>query len=166
MRLHSVRNGCGGLLPALLLSPSQGFAAEPAEKSRAPMRVAQSIFGVFEYNRKVAEYNAARQQYDAEADAYWDLVANNRRARAAKRRNNQAALLQDYVLSQPPFYAGPPRPVDPNAPVEQPAPRKYVPGVADLLAAAAREFRFFPRQPQSEIEYKRAYARIAAAAGI
>jgi hypothetical protein len=149
----------------LLSSPSQPFAAEPAEK-RAPMRVAQSIFGVFEYNRKVVEYNAARQQYEAEADAYWDLVANNRRARAAKRRNNQGALLQDYVLSQPPVYAGPPRPVDPNAPVEEPAPRKYVPVVTDLLDAAAREFRFVPQQPQSEIEYKRAYARVAAAAGI
>ena len=120
MRLHSVRNSCGCLLAALLLSPSQGLAAEPAEKSRAPVRVAQSIFGVFEYNRKVVEYNAARQQYEAEADAYWDLVANNRRARAAKRRNNQGALLQDYVLSQPPVYAGPPRPVDPSAPVEEP----------------------------------------------
>jgi hypothetical protein len=83
-----------------------------------------------------------------------------------KRRNNQGALLQDYVLSQPPVYAGPPRPVDPTAPVEEPTPRKYVPVVADLLEAAAREFRFTPQQPQSEIEYKRAYARVAAAAGI
>ena len=166
MRLHSVRNSCGCLLAALLFSPSQGFAAEPAERSRASMRVAQSIFGAFEYSRKVAEYNAARQQYDAEADAYWDLIANNRRARAVKRRNNQGALLQDYVLSQPPVYAGPPRPVDPAAPVEEPPPRKYVPVVADLLEAAAREFRFVPQQPQSEIEYKRAYARVAAAAGI
>jgi hypothetical protein len=166
MRLHSVRNSCGCLLAALLLSPPQGFAAEPAERSRASMRVAQSIFGAFEYSRKVAEYNAARQQYEAEADTYWDLIANNRRARAVKRRNNQGALLQDYVLSQPPVYAGPPRPVDPTAPVEEPTPRKYVPVVADLLEAAAREFRFSPQQPQSEIEYKRAYARVAAAAGI
>jgi hypothetical protein len=166
MRLHSVRNSCGCLLAALLLSPPQGFAAEPAERSRASMRVAQSIFGAFEYSRKVAEYNAARQQYETEADTYWDLIANNRRARAVKRRNNQGALLQDYVLSQPPVYAGPPRPVDPNAPVEEPTPRKYVPVVADLLEAAAQEFRFAPQQPQSEIEYKRAYARVAAAAGI
>ncbi len=166
MRLHSVRNSCGCVLAALLLSPPLGFAAEPAERSRASMRVAQSIFGAFEYSRKVAEYNAARQHYEAEADTYWDLIANNRRARAVKRRNNQGALLQDYVLSQPPVYAGPPRPVDPNAPVEEPTPRKYVPVVADLLEAAAQEFRFAPQQPQSEIEYKRAYARVAAAAGI
>jgi hypothetical protein len=166
MRLHSVRNSCGCLLAALLLSPPQGLATEPADRSRASMRLAQSIFGAIEYSRKVAEYNAARQQYEAEADTYWDLIANNRRARAVKRRNNQGALLQDYVLSQPPVYAGPPRPVDPNAPVEEPTPRKYVPVVADLLEAAAQEFRFAPQQPQSEIEYKRAYARVAAAAGI
>ena len=66
MRLHSVRNSCRCLLAALLLSPSQGFAAEPAERSRTSMRVAQAIFGAFEYSRKVAEYNAARQQYEAE----------------------------------------------------------------------------------------------------
>src|SRR4051812_24618995 len=88
------------------------------------------------------------------------------RARGVKRRNNQGALLQDYVWSQPRVYAGPPRRVDPAAPVEEPPPRKYVPVVADLLEAAAREFRFVPQQPQSEIEYKRAYARVAAAAGI
>ena len=43
------------------------------------MRVAQSIFDAFEYRRKVAEYKAARQQYDAEVDAYWSAVADKRR---------------------------------------------------------------------------------------
>ena len=66
MRLHSVRNSCGCLLAALLLLSSQGFAAERAENSNPSMRVAQSIFDAFDYRRKVAEYNAARQQYDAE----------------------------------------------------------------------------------------------------
>jgi hypothetical protein len=83
-----------------------------------------------------------------------------------KRRGNQDLRIDDYVLTQPPVYAGPPRPIDPYAPMEEPPPRKYVPVVADLLEAAAREFRFVPQQPQSEIEYKRAYARVAAAAGI
>jgi hypothetical protein len=166
MRLHSVRNSCGCLLAALLLSPPQGFAAEPAENSNASMRVAQSIFAAIEYRRKLAEYNAARQQYDAEADAYWSSVADQRRSRAAKRRGSGDIRLEDYVLAQPPVYSGPPRPVDPSALIEEPPPRKYVPVVADLLEAAAQEFRFVPQQPQSEIEYKRAYARVAAAAGI
>jgi hypothetical protein len=148
------------------LVPSQGFAAEPAENSNASVRVAQSIFGAFEYRRKVAEYNAARQQYDAEVDAYWGSVADKRRSRAAKRRGSGDIRLEDYILTQPPVYSGPPRPVDPSAPVEEPPPRKYVPVVADLLEAAAQEFRFVPQQPQNELEYKRAYARVAAAAGI
>lgn len=166
MRLHSVRNSCGCLLAALLLLPSQGVAAEPAENSNPSMRVAQSIFDAFEYRRKVAEYNAARQQYDAEVDAYWSSVADKRRSRAAKRRGSEDIRIEDYVLTQPPVYSGPPRPVDPSAPVEEPPPRKYVPVVADLLEAAAQEFKFVPQQPQNELEYKRAYARAAAAAGI
>ena len=32
------------------------------------------------------------------------------------------------------------------------------------LEAAAQEFRFVPHQPQNELEYKRAYAKVAAAA--
>ena len=166
MRLRSVRNSCGCLLAALLLFPSQGFAAEPAENSNASMRVAQSIFDAFEYRRKLAEYNAARQQYDAEVDAYWSSVADKRRSRAAKRRGSGDIRIEDYVLTQPPVYSGPPRPVDPSAPIEEPPPRKYVPVVADLLEAAAQEFSFVPQQPQNELEYKRAYARVAAAAGI
>src|SRR5262249_47989966 len=43
---------------------------------------------------------------------------------------------------------------------------QYVPVVADLLRAAAREFRFVPQRPQSEIEYKMAYVRVAALAGL
>jgi len=166
MRLHSVRNSCGCLLAALLLLSSQGFAAERAENSNPSMRVAQSIFDAFDYRRKVAEYNAARQQYDAEVDAYWSAVADKRRSRAAKRRGSEDIRIEDYVLTQPPVYSGPPRPVDPSAPIEEPPPRKYVPVVADLLEAAAQEFRFVPQQPQNELEYKRAYARVAAAAGI
>ena len=166
MRLRSVRNSCGGLLAALLLLPCQGFAAEPAQNSNASMRVAQSIFDAFEYRRKLAEYNAARQQYDAEVDAYWSSVADKRRSRAAKRRGSGDIRIEDYVLTQPPVYSGPPRPVDPSAPIEEPPPRKYVPVVADLLEAAAQEFSFVPQQPQNELEYKRAYARVAAAAGI
>jgi hypothetical protein len=39
-----------------------------------------------------------------------------------------------------------------------------VPVVADFLAAAQREFKFAPRLPQSETEFKKAYGRVALAA--
>src|SRR5262249_1788106 len=99
-------------------------------------------------------YLAARQRYEAEADAYWSVVADKRRLRVGKRRGSQDVALQDYVLTQPPLYAGPPPPIDPSAPTEEPA-RKYVPIVADFLRAAAQEFKFVPQPPRSEIEYKR-----------
>lgn len=172
MRLHSIRGGRGCLLAALLISPFQGFAAErvaarPAAAVTVAQVTAQATFGdLLEYRRKLQEYIAARQQYDAAAEAYWSAIAEKRRTRHAKRRNNQDIVIQDYVLTQPPVYSGPPLPIDPSAPAEEPPARKYVPVVADFLQAAAREFRFVPRQPQSEIEYKRAYARVAWSVGL
>jgi hypothetical protein len=76
--------------------------------------------------------------------------------------------LDDYVLTQPPVYAGPPKPVDPSQTPEEkpPSTRPYVPVVADFLAAAREEFKFVPRQPQSETEFKRAYGQVALAAGL
>jgi len=44
--------------------------------------------------------------------------------------------------------------------------KKYVPVVADFLAAAKEHFDFVPQRPRSDSEFKRAYARAAAAAGL
>jgi hypothetical protein len=168
MWLRSICSGGGFLLAALLISPAEGFAADGTDtRTSVPMVVAQATpAAMAEYRRLLAQYIVARQRYEYEADAYWSAIADKRRLRAAKRRNGQDVLIQDYVLVQPPVYSGPPRPKDPSAPAEEPPSRRYVPVVADFLQAAAREFKFVPRQPQSEIEYKRAYARAAAAAGI
>jgi hypothetical protein len=170
MRLHPIRGSrcclfC--LFVVLLIWPAPRLAAESRDKgATSAVVVAQAMpAAMAEYRRLLANYIAARQQYEAIADAYWSAIAEKRRLRVAKRRSNQEVLLQDYVLAQPPVYSGPPRPIDPSAPTEEP-PRKYVPVVTDFLQAAAQEFRFIPRQPQSEIEYKRAYAKVAAAAGI
>jgi hypothetical protein len=72
------------------------------------------------------------------------------------------------VLTQPPVYAGPKRPVDPSPaePDETPRPRKTIPVVADLLKAALEHFQFTPQRPADEVEFKRAYARVASAAGL
>ena len=43
---------------------------------------------------------------------------------------------------------------------------KYIPVKADFLRSAAENFQFVPQQPRTEIEYKRAYARAAMAAGL
>ena len=120
-----------------------------------------------DYRRKLEAYTAARRKYEGEAETYWNLIADKRRIRSTKRHNNKEIQIDDYVLSQPPVYSGPPKPVDPSAPTEiESPPRAYVPVVADFLQSAAKHFNFVPQQPQSEIDYKRSYATVAAAAGL
>ena len=161
----SMRRCCGWILASLLFALSQEAIATSVERQSASVTT-PSAAAMAEYRRKLEEYTAARRKYEAEADAYWSLVAEKRRLRQAKLRNHQETVLADYVLTQPPIYSGPPKPVDPSAPVEEVPPKKYVPVVADFLRAAAQEFGLVPQQPQSEIEYKRAYANIAFAAGL
>lgn len=120
---------------------------------------------VAQYRRALAEYTEARQRYTAVAEAYWSGISEKRHLRTSKRANHQAILLDDYVLAQPPIYSGPPRPRDPLKPSES-LPPPYVPVVPDFLAAAQREFKFVPRLPRSESEFKHAYARAALAAGL
>ncbi|GLR97461.1 MULTISPECIES: hypothetical protein [Bradyrhizobium] len=122
---------------------------------------------VLEYRRKLAEYQAARAAFDAEAGAYWSQISEKRKARNAKRRNGQQITLDDYVLEHPPLYAGPKRPVNPE-PEETPErpPRKPIPVVADFLRAAQELYQFTPQRPTSELEFKRAYARYALANGL
>src|SRR5215813_13411488 len=163
MRHRSLHRCCGCVLAALLLSLTHGARAEAAER---PAATAPSPAAMAEYRRKLEEYTLARQRYEAEADAYWGSIADKRKLRRVKRRNNPDIALGDYVLTQPPVYSGPPKPVDPSAPPEEVPARKYVPVVADFLRAAAKEFNFVPQQPRTEMEYKRAYAKAAAAAGL
>ena len=117
------------------------------------------------YRRQLEEYTRARAAFAEAATAYWTAIAEKRRVRNSKRRDQEIAL-EDYVLTQPPVYSGPRKPVDPSAPIEEPAPTKAVPTVADFLQAAAEHFQFVPQQPTSELAYKRAYAQVAAAAGL
>src|SRR5438105_11575385 len=119
-----------------------------------------------DYQARLAQYQLARGAYEAEASAYWDDVAEKRRARNAKRRDHLPVGLEDYVLTHPPIYTGPARPIDPRAPVQPPPERPEIPVVADFLHNAAEQFGFVPQRPASEIDFKRAYARAALAAGL
>jgi hypothetical protein len=76
--------------------------------------------------------------------------------------------LADYVLTQPPVYSGPPRPVSPLPPPPPPPvpPKPEIPVVADFLSAAKEQWGFVPDQPTSDADFKRAYARAARAAGL
>jgi len=116
------------------------------------------------------EYLAAREAFEAERDAYWTSIADKRRARNTKRRNQQQITLDDYVLTQPPVYTGPARPPGPSPePLPEharPQPHRPIPVVADLVQAASEYFQWAPQRPASEIDFKRAYARYASAAGL
>src|SRR5712691_3586689 len=100
------------LLAMLLLWPMSAPAAgAPKEGAAAPSTPAMA-----EYQRKLKEYTRAREAFEEEAGAYWTSIAEKRRARNGKRRNKQEIAIDDYVLTRPPVYSGPRRPVDPSAP--------------------------------------------------
>jgi hypothetical protein len=162
---RSMHRCCCWVLASLLFALSQEATAASTDRQSASATT-PSAAAMADYRRKLEEYTAARRKYEAEADTYWRSVGEKRRLRQAKLRNSQEIVLADYVLTQPPIYSGPPKPLDPSAPIEEVPPKKYVPIVADFLRAAAQEFGFGPRQPRSEIEYKRAYASVAFAAGL
>src|SRR5882724_9283459 len=116
MFLRPIRHP-GYVALALLLIAPQAAAIDaallPAATADA-MAQAASPQAIAEYRRKLKEYLEARAAFDQEADAYWNSIAEKRRGRNAKRRERQTIALDDYVLTQPPVYAGPRRPVNPS----------------------------------------------------
>jgi hypothetical protein len=169
MRLQLIRMGSGFVTLALLAgAPAMAMDADVFSPSTADaMAQAASPQAIAEYRRKLREYQEARAAFDEEAGAYWSAISEKRKGRNAKRRDRQAIVLDDYVLAQPPVYSGPKRPVNPEPEEEKPPrERKPLPVVADFLKAAADHFQFTPQRPASEVEFKRAYARYALAAGL
>jgi hypothetical protein len=148
---------------ALLAAIQPSLAQDAPDGANAPIVLATAST----HRAKIERYIHARQAYEAEASAYWQLIADKRRGRFAKRRSNEPIGLDDYVLTQPPVYTGPPRPPGYVPPRRDPSrPVFRIPVVADFLKAAAEQFRFAPERPKSEVEFKQAYAKVAAAAGL
>jgi hypothetical protein len=171
MRPHAIRYfPCFAL--AMLATAPQALATDtkalPAATTEA-MAQAASPQAIAEYRHKLKEYLAARAAFEEEASAYWGSISDKRRGRNAKRREHQAIALDDYVLTQPPVYTGPKRPVNPQPEAEEPREpheRKHIPVVADLIKAAADHFQWTPQQPANDLEFKQVYARFASAAGL
>ena len=170
MRISTIRFGL--VLPALallLMAPQARarYTVSPSPAVAEAMAQAASPQAIAEYRRKLKEYEQARAAFEEEAGAYWSAISEKRKGRNAKRRDRQTIALDDYVLTQPPVYSGPKRPVNPEPEEEKPPrERKPIPVVADFLKAAADNFQFVPQRPSSEVEFKRAYARYALAAGL
>jgi hypothetical protein len=157
---------CGFLLLALAFVWSAGHYAPYAAAQDRPPAATPPAPAMAKYRQELEAYLQARDAYQAAAKTYWASIAEKRRARNGKRARGAALSIDDYVLDQPPVYSGPPKPRDPSKPPEPPQPPPYVPVVADFLAAALGEFKFMPRMPRSDGEFKRAYVAVAAAAGL
>src|SRR4051812_46217653 len=120
-----------------------------------------------EYAVKLAEYEAAQARFQDEARAYWNLIGEKRRGRIVKRQAGTPLQADDYVLTQPPVYEGPPKPRNPAAPPgeeERPS-RAQIPVVADFVRHAQEQYDFSPDRPLHEDGFKRAYAVAAKRAG-
>jgi hypothetical protein len=169
MNIRPIRRGLWLPAVALLLGAPSAMAID-AEMLPAPiadaMAQAASPQAIAEYRRKLNEYQAARAAFEEQARPYWASISEKRKGRNAKRRERQQIALDDYVLSHPPLYSGPKKPVDPAPEPSEPRERKAIPVVADLLKAAAEEFQFTPQRPAAEIDFKRAYARYALGSGL
>jgi hypothetical protein len=162
MRLdRSLRSSAWLLAAGLLLAPASSFAQ--GSPKGAPPLTAEA------YQAALEQYIRARRAFDEEAAAYWKAIGEKRQLRNAKRRANEPIELGDYVLTQPPVYAGPPRPIDPAGPTapDPTVPRRpEIPVVSDFLRNAAEQFRFVPEPPENELAFKQAYVRVASAAGL
>src|SRR5258708_3448965 len=163
-----------GLLIAAVLMLS-GWGIVTAARAQAPEKApdkpgaAAPSSATAEYERKLAAYTQARQKFDEEAATYGGAVVQKRRLRNVRRREHEEIRLDDYVLTQPPVYVGPPPPSPPPLVGKDGAetpPRKYIPVVADFLKSAQEHFGFAPQRPRSELEFKRAYAKLALTAGL
>ena len=160
MILRSTRQ-FGWLLAASLFAAPPALAQNMQENDK-PVAVATA-----NQRSAIEAYVRARRAYEEEASAYWQSVVDKRRGRNAKRRNNETIALDDYVLTQPPIYTGPPRPPGYVPPRLDPAPPVLpIPGIADFLKAAAEQYNFAPERPKTDTEFKQAYAKVATAAGL
>jgi hypothetical protein len=157
----SMRHISQGLIAAALACAALPSLAQETHKHKETAHAASGRHSTVE------AYISARRAYEDEATAYWQSVTDKRRARFAKRRNNETVVLDDYVLTQPPLYTGPPRPPGYIPPRRDPTrPALPIPGIADFLKAAAAEYKFVPDRPKTDVEFKQAYAKVATAAGL
>jgi hypothetical protein len=155
-----------GLLAIAIMAPWISPAApQVAQTADALAQQPELAAAMAQYRRALEEYTRAWQSYSTASSTYWNQISEKRQLRNAKRARGEPISISDYVLTQPPVYTGPPKPRNPLKPEVAP-PRIYVPVVADFVAAARQEFKFVPRFPQSETEFKRGYAKVALAAGL
>ncbi len=165
MSCHSVRIALGCVIAALALS--QAPAAEFIGKIPAAAGVAGTTqVSLADARLQIAKRTRVRRHFERDASAYWHSITEMRRVRATKRRNNDAILITDYVLTQPPLYENFASLDDPDDPDITASSSISIPVALDFLKSAAAHFDFAPLRPLHETHYKQTYAKIAAAGGL
>ncbi|MBM3528240.1 MAG: hypothetical protein FJX62_09115 [Alphaproteobacteria bacterium] len=155
----------GGLPGLLLATMAMAFGASAVASEYPTTSPAAPSAAKANPKAKATANPNARRTYEAQAEAYWKVVAEKRRLRLHKRRNNLTVTIDDYVLTQPPLYAGPGR--MPGQPPDPSRPRfTRMPVMADFLRNGVEQFRFVVQKPESEAAFKESYVRLAAAAGL
>lgn len=119
------------------------------------------------YQEELANYRAAYASFQRLENAYWKEIERKKDIRTAKRQAGIAFTRDDFVLTQPPKYTGPKRPVDPNAPppVKKPPEESTLPD-ADELRAAIKELYGWHLPQYEESVFKLAFAREALRHGV
>ncbi len=145
----------------LLVLPNRAIAVTVAPEIAARLSPAQLV--------TYRSYLIGRADFERQSQVYWTLVDERREHRKRKLASRQIFTADDYVLEQPPKYAGAPLPADIAALVMQakpPAePDKPMAALADFLGNAQTVFNFRPERT-TEHEFKRRYAADALAAGL
>lgn len=121
-----------------------------------------------EQRQVYTQWRQSRSEYDRRHEAYWASVS----ARRAERRRKIGAGVRvteaDFVMQQPPKYAGPPLRADIAklmAELVPPSPDSEITTLPEMLAAAKQHYRFEPTRI-SEREFKQRYALEALALGL
>jgi hypothetical protein len=170
---------CGASAMALAgvvgLAPIVPAAAAQTEPARAPAADQQpSIAPELARRLTPAQQQAyiawrdARAVFDRQLRDYWRKVEAKRDARRARRLLGQAFTAEDYIAAFPPKYQGPELAPDISKIVAEVKPlpaERPLPGVADFLAHAKKQFGFVPKRA-SERDFKRSYAIEALKVGL
>ena len=146
-------------LQFVILLAAAVLAAAPAHAQSAPPA---------DYQARLAQYHQARAAYDQEASVYWDQVAEKRRGRNDKRRD-QRADRHRRLRADP--AAGLYRPAAAGRSQRAARPAAWrkgaAPGDRGFPQSRRRAIRLScPTGRRSELEFKRAYAKAASAAGL
>jgi hypothetical protein len=118
MRIGPIYRCARCLLAAGLVVASTALGALPAAAQSSQPTAGPANLGaaMAQYRAALEAYNESHDAYAAAASAYWREIAAKRQLRNAKRAHGEMLSLDDYVLTQPPVYSGPPKPRDPLKP--------------------------------------------------